>query len=71
MELEKSHVTRNGDECGVETTNAEINYFCAETKDSMSGVITVLKHFHAKVDRMVGLMKATSARIWKHNALRI
>ena len=37
--LVRSHVTRNGDECGVETTNPEVDFFCKETRSYMYRLI--------------------------------
>ena len=57
LRLERSHVTRNGEECGIETSDAKINYYCHETVDSMNRLIDAFREFRDKLKTMVGLVE--------------
>ena len=55
LHLERSHVTRNGDECGVgRTSDITTNYFCHQTLGSMNSLIDALSDFHHKLENLVG-----------------
>ena len=53
LRLERSHETRNGEECGIETSDAKTNYFCDETVNSMNGLMHAFREFRDKLDIMV------------------
>ena len=62
LRLEKSHVTRHGGECGGETSEVNITYFCHETLGSMNQLINALSDFHHKLAKLVGWQNNFSKR---------
>ena len=71
LRLEKSHVTRHGGECGGETSEVNINYFCNETLGSMNQLTDALCDFHHKLAKLVGwqnnFSKEIIVRKWELN----
>ena len=64
LHLERSHVTRNGDECGLgRTSDATINYFCHETLGSMNSLIDALSDFLHKLENVVSSQNQKSYAI--------